>query len=177
MIRLKLSAFLRALRTLTASRESVFQRSSAEAQRPLDSVNHAVAQHLAEWVPSKSQAKRDRAMPLTTCPECHSAMEVKVRGEVLIDVCPSCRGVWLDGGELEKILIETRRHESERLQDERLAEGHPVPAAVPAPTREPLADAGRGKKDKDGKKGKDKGKKKKKRGLFDLADLVEDLFD
>ena len=29
---------------------------------------------------------------------------VTARGGVLIDVCPSCRGVWLDRGELDKLL-------------------------------------------------------------------------
>lgn len=111
-------------------------------------------------------------MPLTTCPECHSAMQVVARGEVFIDVCPSCRGVWLDGGELEKIIIQTRENEAERLVDEERAEG-----------RRPTQDRGRDWDDGDDWKksrGKDKDKKKKKkRGFFDLGDLgdlVGDFF-
>lgn len=112
-------------------------------------------------------------MPLTTCPECHSAMQVVARGEVFIDVCPSCRGVWLDGGELEKIIIQTRENEAERLVDEERAEG-----------RRPTSDRGHGDWDDgdDWKKsrGKEKDKKKKKkRGFFDLGDLgdlVGDFF-
>jgi uncharacterized protein len=30
------------------------------------------------------------------------------RAGVLIDACPSCRGVWLDRGELDKILVRER---------------------------------------------------------------------
>lgn len=39
------------------------------------------------------------------CPACKTAEmhEVSKQG-VLIDVCPQCRGVWLERGELEKIL-------------------------------------------------------------------------
>jgi len=31
------------------------------------------------------------------------------RSDVLIDACPQCRGVWLDRGELDKILVMERR--------------------------------------------------------------------
>ena len=31
------------------------------------------------------------------------------RSDILIDACPSCRGVWLDRGELDKILDRERR--------------------------------------------------------------------
>lgn len=105
-------------------------------------------------------------MPLTSCPECHSAMTVVPRADVLIDVCPSCRGVWLDGGELEKILVETRRSESERLGNEALAEGH-APLDASGSRGNPRPD-----ETKKGKKGK-----KKKKSMFDLGDLLGDLFD
>ncbi|MCI4663484.1 MAG: zf-TFIIB domain-containing protein [Neomegalonema sp.] len=43
-------------------------------------------------------------MPLTVCPNCAAAMSEVSRRGVFVDICPSCRGVWLDGGELEKLL-------------------------------------------------------------------------
>jgi Zn-finger nucleic acid-binding protein len=43
-------------------------------------------------------------MPLLTCPNCNVGMTQVTRSEVEIDVCPQCRGVWLDRGELEKLL-------------------------------------------------------------------------
>lgn len=43
-------------------------------------------------------------MPVTVCPSCTSPMSEVSRRGVYVDVCPSCRGVWLDGGELEKLL-------------------------------------------------------------------------
>lgn len=38
------------------------------------------------------------------CPKCGQALLTQSRGEVQIDVCPSCRGVWLDASELETIV-------------------------------------------------------------------------
>jgi len=39
------------------------------------------------------------------CPTCHDATLVMTgRQGVEIDYCPACRGVWLDRGELDKLL-------------------------------------------------------------------------
>jgi len=38
------------------------------------------------------------------CPIDGEDLVVTERSEVEIDVCPKCRGVWLDRGELEKIV-------------------------------------------------------------------------
>ncbi len=38
------------------------------------------------------------------CPMCSLKMRSAVRHGVEIDFCPSCQGVWLDHGELDKIL-------------------------------------------------------------------------
>lgn len=43
-------------------------------------------------------------MPLLMCPNDNSPMQEIDRNGVLIDVCPQCRGVWMDRGELEKLL-------------------------------------------------------------------------
>jgi Zn-finger nucleic acid-binding protein len=57
-------------------------------------------------------------MPLLMCPNCNEGMQEVRRNEVQIDVCPKCRGVWLDRGELEKLLHSAREveadHERER---------------------------------------------------------------
>lgn len=47
------------------------------------------------------------------CPMCSVAMREVDRRGVRIDVCPECRGVWLDGGELEKLLASGESWESE----------------------------------------------------------------
>ncbi len=38
------------------------------------------------------------------CPVCHTGLSMSDRSGVEIDFCPSCRGVWLDRGELDKII-------------------------------------------------------------------------
>lgn len=38
------------------------------------------------------------------CPVCSETLTVSERQGVEIDFCPKCRGVWLDRGELDKIL-------------------------------------------------------------------------
>lgn len=38
------------------------------------------------------------------CPVCHVPLSMSERQGVEIDYCPQCRGVWLDRGELDKIL-------------------------------------------------------------------------
>jgi uncharacterized protein len=43
------------------------------------------------------------------CPGCGRAMEIRDRHGVEIDQCPSCRGVWLDRGELDRIIERSSR--------------------------------------------------------------------
>lgn len=38
------------------------------------------------------------------CPVCDVTLSISAREGVEIDFCPQCRGVWLDRGELDKIL-------------------------------------------------------------------------
>jgi uncharacterized protein len=38
------------------------------------------------------------------CPHCNVALTMSERQGVEIDYCPQCRGVWLDRGELDKII-------------------------------------------------------------------------
>lgn len=38
------------------------------------------------------------------CPVCNVELRLTDRQGVEIDYCPQCRGVWLDRGELEKLI-------------------------------------------------------------------------
>lgn len=38
------------------------------------------------------------------CPTCNETLLIAERNHIEIDYCPSCRGVWLDKGELDKML-------------------------------------------------------------------------
>lgn len=57
-------------------------------------------------------------MPLLLCPNCNTSMQNVARSGVELDICPSCRGVWLDRGELEK-LLEGQKAESAGQQQDR----------------------------------------------------------
>ena len=58
------------------------------------------------------------------CPNDSATLVMSERAGVEIDYCPECRGVWLDRGELDKIL------------DRAEAEAARSTAAPPAPPRE-----------------------------------------
>ncbi|HWG89642.1 MAG TPA: zf-TFIIB domain-containing protein [Candidatus Thermoplasmatota archaeon] len=38
------------------------------------------------------------------CPSCNETLVMSERQGIEIDYCPQCRGVWLDRGELDKII-------------------------------------------------------------------------
>jgi len=57
-------------------------------------------------------------MPLILCPNDNSSMTTVERAGVQFDMCPTCRGVWLDRGELEK-LMEGERSVGARESDGR----------------------------------------------------------
>ncbi len=56
------------------------------------------------------------------CPNCNETLLMTQRNNVEIDYCPNCRGIWLDKGELDKLLeydekrggSEHRRHDDYR---------------------------------------------------------------
>ncbi|MDW8106063.1 MAG: zf-TFIIB domain-containing protein [Armatimonadota bacterium] len=48
------------------------------------------------------------------CPVCQENLQIAVRSGIEIDYCPTCRGVWLDRGELDKI-IERHIQETQAL--------------------------------------------------------------
>lgn len=58
-------------------------------------------------------------MPLLLCPNCNTSMQAVNRSGVELDICPGCRGVWLDRGELEKILADERQVRQEDQDDRR----------------------------------------------------------
>ena len=48
-------------------------------------------------------------MPLLLCPNDNTSMQTVDRAGVQFDMCPTCRGVWLDRGELDKIIERSAR--------------------------------------------------------------------
>jgi len=51
------------------------------------------------------------------CPKCNQFLVMSERQGVEIDYCPECRGVWLDRGELDKILERSGGGASRRAED------------------------------------------------------------
>ena len=62
-------------------------------------------------------------MPLLMCPNDNAPMQTLDRHGVQFDMCPTCRGVWLDRGELEKLMASA-------AEEGRAA----APQAAPQPT-------------------------------------------
>jgi uncharacterized protein len=69
------------------------------------------------------------------CPTCNVVLQMTERQGVEIDYCPKCRGVWLDRGELDRIIeravserrsadLGDRKNESYGHQEERHQQGN-----------------------------------------------------
>lgn len=52
------------------------------------------------------------------CPHCSTSLVMTDRQGIEIDYCPDCRGVWLDRGELDKIIERTAPPASRRDDDD-----------------------------------------------------------
>lgn len=52
------------------------------------------------------------------CPVCKVTLSISERQGVEIDFCPQCRGVWLDRGELDKIIERSEAVMPSRSRDE-----------------------------------------------------------
>ncbi|MBC7143725.1 MAG: zf-TFIIB domain-containing protein [Rhodobacteraceae bacterium] len=88
------------------------------------------------------------------CPVDNTTLVMADRNGVEIDYCPSCRGVWLDRGELDKIL------------DRSLAETQ-RPVALSEPARAPREE----RRDRDDDDHRHPRKKRRESFLSDLFDF------
>lgn len=50
------------------------------------------------------------------CPTCNADLVMSERQGVEIDYCPQCRGVWLDRGELDKIIDKSMDMSSQNVR-------------------------------------------------------------
>ena len=71
------------------------------------------------------------------CPNDGATLLMSERHGVEIDYCPTCRGVWLDRGELDKIVERAaRERDDDDDDDDRVrpgASGTPIPPPPPPP--------------------------------------------
>ena len=101
------------------------------------------------------------------CPTCaDSPLVMTERSGIEIDYCPTCRGVWLDRGELDKII--------ERSAADQRVDRPAERAAAPAPRSAEPAPAGRWDDDDDDewRSGREAGRAPRKR-----RSLLGELFD
>ena len=49
----------------------------------------------------KERAAQERKAHFMKCPRCGADLKEETHDHVKIDICPECRGVWLDAGEME----------------------------------------------------------------------------
>ena len=50
------------------------------------------------------------------CPKCNYLMVQRMQGSVQMDICPDCKAVWLDGGEIVRIGNATRQKNAPKIQ-------------------------------------------------------------
>ena len=58
------------------------------------------------------------------CPTCKVTLLLAEKQGVEIDYCPQCRGIWLDRGELEKIIEKSNQYETTRYPEYRRDKHH-----------------------------------------------------
>lgn len=95
------------------------------------------------------------------CPSCEARLVEIDRSDVLVDACPQCRGVWLERGELDKILVRERQLAGGNADEDFFRE---VEGRRPTPPQRTDESGGHG-----GEQGS--GRKRKRRSL------LEDLLD
>ena len=98
------------------------------------------------------------------CPVCKVALTMSERQGVEIDYCPQCRGVWLDRGELDKIL--------ERSAAAEAPQAAPPPQVAPQTQQQPWGGDQRGYPQHGPQHGSGKYGYPKRRKSF-----LEELFD
>jgi Zn-finger nucleic acid-binding protein len=51
------------------------------------------------------------------CPRCGTVLQERTRAGVVVDACGRCRGMWLDRGELDKLVAELHAYEQEKTAE------------------------------------------------------------
>jgi len=108
-------------------------------------------------------------MPLLMCPNDNTAMQTLDRSGVQFDMCPSCRGVWLDRGELEK-LMESAMADGRASAPQPAPQTYAQPHQAPPPQPQAQPWGGHGHRDDRRRDDDYRYKKKKRDSIFDIFD-------
>ena len=71
------------------------------------------------------------------CPNDATVLVMSERSGIEIDYCPTCRGVWLDRGELDKIIERDTRDYGQAAPAAQAPAAPTAPAAPPSPPQAP----------------------------------------
>ena len=98
------------------------------------------------------------------CPACRVDLVMSERQGIEIDYCPKCRGVWLDRGELDKIIERSASAEAQTAPTQPYATQPAPQQAQPYPSQDRYDD------DRHGGHGGRYGRSRKRSFLSDLFD-------
>ena len=106
------------------------------------------------------------------CPRCpDSVLDERVRDGIIVDACPECRGLWLDRGELEKLIAKSVSEVTE-LEEGRSLREPEVPARQ-AGVREYSQDQGGDRHRPDTRDWRHDRPRKRKTWLESLGDVFD----
>ncbi len=98
------------------------------------------------------------------CPLClDTVLDITYHAGIEVDICPRCRGVWLDRGELDRLSVDSRASNPRREHSDQ------------STTRD--AETGRDTYRDDQHRHERSGKKRKKRLSERLGDVFEEIID
>jgi Zn-finger nucleic acid-binding protein len=110
-------------------------------------------------------------MPLLMCPNCNASMTEVKRADVAFDMCPTCRGVWLDRGELEKIIAGAKDERVVFEQDRQQFYQDPDAYRRSHPPQQQRQEYGERGEQSD--RGSDDQRGRRRRGGFDMFDIFD----
>ncbi len=79
-----------------------------------------------------------------TCPKCHGAMRTYERNGVHVDQCTDCRGIFLDRGELDRLIDAENAWHGGRPPDARQEDRHRASSSSESAAGHPSAASGAG---------------------------------
>jgi hypothetical protein len=81
----------------------------------LENIQHTVEKdysnelaRMPDMIGAATRTLKQKSAPLVNCPVCDKKMARREHGycsQIMVDVCPSCKGVWLDKGELQALEV------------------------------------------------------------------------
>jgi uncharacterized protein len=87
------------MKTSTIEDQHIWEHELRQRQQTLEAEQQATAE---------TEKRQMKEMHWMHCPKCGQKLATEHHGPVEIDLCPSCRGLWLDTNELETILASER---------------------------------------------------------------------